>query len=511
MPSSSSEPEKYSIDEMMDRLKSAPSESPEEGELVTRADGTQAIRVRKRKRRSSQPVKREQRASRQMRIFQVSAALVLVFVTALFIGGAVIYANSSPFREGLLSKIEQASGAEVEIQQFRINPKTANAAGLTMKWPAGNILDSLTLQALSAEVFPSTFLGKVMKGEEVSAGDARLVLKYPEAGENTRNFPAPEGLLPIRFNRYRAPSLSLTLGEPAAPVIKIAKSEVSLNPETENGRALLNFYRGDIGIAGWPKLRLDRALIGIRGDEFEVINLRVLHESDSRGIFDLSGKVYPYQPDHLSSLQVVAQSFQIEGFTGPSLGRLVSGRIDSTSSTKSNFLSFQPTADSAPTLEIAFQVSPSSQIELRGFPFLLALSQALDDPWFQSPVFEVDAGGTIHRENGVVTLRDLNFESKGRMAVRGRISMAANQQLSGQLEVGVAEAMLASSKTPRLKTMFGAPKEGFRWVSLKIGGPVATPSDNFKDIFLAAAAPTSEASAPDEEEVSTFEQLTRPK
>ncbi len=511
MPSSSSEPEKYSIDEMMGRLKSSPSESPEEGELVTRADGTQAIRVRKRKRRSHQPAKIEQKASRRMRIVQVSAALILVFLTAFFIGGAIIYANSSPFREGLLRNIKQASGAEVEIQQFRINPKTANAAGLTLKWPAGNILDSLTLQALSAEVFPATFLGKMMKGEEVSASDATLLLKYPEAGESTRNFPAPDGLLPIRFNRYRVPSLSLTLGEPAAPVIKLTKSEVSLNPETENGRALLNFYRGDIVLEGWPKLRLDRALVGIRGDEFEVINLRVLHEIDSRGTFDLSGKIYPYQPDHLSSLQVLVQSFQIEGFTGPALGRLVSGRIDSTSTTKSNFISFLPTADSAPTLEISFQVSPSSQIELRGFPFLLALAQTLDDPWFQSPVFEVDAGGTIHRENGVITVRDLNFESKGRMAVRGKLTMASDQQLSGQLEVGVAEAMIASSKTPRLKTMFGPPKEGFRWISLKIGGPVATPSDNFKDIFLAAASTTSEATAPDEEEGSTFEQLTRPK
>ena len=48
-----SEPEKYSIDEMIDRLKNPPDEEPiEKGELVTRADGSQAIRVRKRKRRS---------------------------------------------------------------------------------------------------------------------------------------------------------------------------------------------------------------------------------------------------------------------------------------------------------------------------------------------------------------------------------------------------------------------------------------------------------------------------
>ena len=46
--------------------------------------------------------------------------------------------------------------------------------------------------------------------------------------------------------------------------------------------------------------------------------------------------------------------------------------------------------------------------------------------------------------------------------------------------------------------MFGPASEGFRWISLKIGGPVATPSDNFKDIFLAATAPPSEATTPAE-------------
>ncbi len=143
MSASPSEPEKYSIDEMMDRLKNAPSGNPEDGELVTRSDGTQAIRVRKRKRRSSQPLKKEQQVTRRVRIVQVTAALILAFLVALVIGGAIIYANSSPFREGLVHKIEQASGASAEIGQFRMNPKTANAGNLTLKWPPGNILSSV--------------------------------------------------------------------------------------------------------------------------------------------------------------------------------------------------------------------------------------------------------------------------------------------------------------------------------------------------------------------------------
>lgn len=50
-------PDQYSFDEIMERLKKSHGADlgPDDGELVTRADGTQAIRIRKRKRRSHQP------------------------------------------------------------------------------------------------------------------------------------------------------------------------------------------------------------------------------------------------------------------------------------------------------------------------------------------------------------------------------------------------------------------------------------------------------------------------
>lgn len=57
--SAPSELENYSINEIMERLKSRPADkSIDQGELVTRADDTQAIRVHRKKRRSHQPTKK---------------------------------------------------------------------------------------------------------------------------------------------------------------------------------------------------------------------------------------------------------------------------------------------------------------------------------------------------------------------------------------------------------------------------------------------------------------------
>ncbi len=506
-----SEPEKYSIEEMMERLKDSPIGNPEDGELVIRPDGSQAIRVRKRKRRSSQPLKESHQRTRRARIVQVTAAMILVFLAAMVIGGAIIYANSKPFRENLIRKIEQSSGAAVLLEQFRMNPKTANAGNITLKWPASNVLESLKLRGLTAEVFAASFLGNAMTGEEISISDATLALQIPQPGEALRSAPALVGDLPIRFNRYRTPTFNLTMGDPKTPLLGLLKSEGSLNPETANGRAQLSLYKGDIAIAGWPKLRLDRGLIEFRGDEADIIGLRVLHESDNRGAFELSGTVAPYRADQISSLDVRLESFELSGIVGTALGKIFSGKIDSVPVATSNFLSFQPNENPSLTLDVAFRASPNSQIEVQQFPFLLGLAQGLDDPWFQHPVFEGDAGGMIHREGDVIILRELNFESKGRMALRGEISMALNQTLSGSLQLGIAEAMIASAKITRLNSMFGPAQEGFRWITLKVSGRAAAPADNFKEIYASTPVAPREKPAPAASEKSSFEDLTRPK
>jgi hypothetical protein len=506
------EPEKYSIDDMMDRLQAGPSENPEDGELVTRADGSQAIRVRKRKRRSNQPHKEQGYRTRRIRIMQVSATLVLVFIAVFAIGGAIIYANSSPFRHSLTRKIEQTSGATVELQQFRMNPKTANATQLSLAWPDGNILKTLSLQNLAAEIFPASFFGKTMTGEEITAGYGLIALQFPKPGHPLRNSRANEGFSAIRFNRYRIPTLDITLGNPSAPVIKLGKTEGSLSPQNVSGRPQLSLYHGDLVIDGWPKLRMDRALVEIRGNEADIIGMRILHDTDDRGALVCSGTVAPYTSGQRSSLAVKLEAFQLSGITGPALGRLFSGRVDSFPAPKSNVLSFLPAENSAAILDIAFRASPTSQIEILGFPFLFALSQTLDeDPWFLNPIFEGDAGGVVHREGGIVSLRNIDLQSKGRLALRGEISMATDQSLTGNLQVGLAEAMIAASQSSRLKSMFGPPKEGFRWITLKIAGSAAAPTDNFKELYSATTVAPRDSSAPAGHQRSTFEELTRPK
>lgn len=511
MPEAPREPEKYSIDEMMERLKGRAPESAANGELVTREDGSQAIRVRKRKRRSSQPHKEKQKRAKWVRVVQVAAVVLVLFVGILGIGGGMLFANSAPFRESLLAKISRTTGAEAKMLSFRMNPKTANAVRLDLAWPEGNVLERLTLDGISAQVSPSSFLGSSFSGDEVTINNGYLALRPPATGKPLTLAPSDAGVSPIQFKQFRIPTLQVTIGSPTQPALSLTRSEASLGFKPGGGPQL-RLYQGDLVIQGWPKLRLDRALVDLSKEQANVIQFRVLHESDGRGSIDLSGAVSPYRTDQDSKLAVTMDSFPLSGLLGPQLARLVSGRISSGPASDANRLTFRPSAKADSVFESSFVLSPGTALDMQGFPFLFTLARELGDEWFERPIFEGDAEGIVRRENGTVTLGKLNIENKGRLALKGSIRMDSGGNLGGDLEVGLTDAMIASSKNPSLGRLFGDSDGNYRWVSLKISGTASNPGDNLKQLLTSGAERSRSEPAPaSPSRPPTFEELTRPR
>lgn len=505
-----SEPEKFSIDEMMERLKNPPTEAPiEEGELVTRADGTQAIRVRKRKRRSHQPHKEELRHQRRARMIQVSCAVIVVLLAVFTMGVAIIYANSAPFRENIVRMISQSSGTRVELEQFRVNPTRANAGRLLLSWPEGNAMRELAMRGVTAAIAPSSFLGKSFIGEEVTANEGNLSLALPQSGEPLRAMPPADGPMPVRFTRYAISRLHVKVGDPVQPLIHMRDIEASLQPFNDNGRPQLLLNRGDISIRGWHQIKLDRSHIEFRGSEVDIVGMRLLHQNDNRGFIDLSGTVSPYNTARPSKLDLRLENFLLTGIAGPDMGELISGRIHSVTSLDSNQLTFTPDSGSSASLAVSFCNSPTHAIELGGFPFLASLARLLEDNWFERPVFEIDATGTLRRNGQEIAFENLKFEHKGRMMLRGNLTMGADRRLSGQLEVGIAEAMVRAASNRRIDAMTGPAKDGFRWLNLTISGNVKNPGDNFLELLDSSKPGTQPADGPSAGTPS-FEDLTTP-
>lgn len=502
------EPEKFSIDEIIDRLKNPPNEEPlREGELVTREDGSQAIRVRKRKRRSHQPQRAELKHQRRIRMIQVSAVLVVMLMAVFAFGSAIIYANSAPFREKIMRMIGTSSGAQVKLEQFRVNPARAVAGQVILTWPEGNVMRELAVKGASAEISPSSFFGKSLVGEEITSSQGILSLAVPKPGEPLCATPSVEGQKQIRFNRYAIPKLQIRLGDPAQPLGMIQDSEGSFQPDNANGRPQLLLARGAITFRGWPKIRLDRSHIEFRSGQIDIIGMRLLHESDNRGTMELDGTVSPYAADRQSVLAVRLESFLLSGIAGSEMERLVSGRVNSVATPKSNTLSFACSSEPATTLAVSFRNTSSWPMEIHGFPFLANLARAMEDNWFEHPVFEIDATGALLRTDSAVTLKELDLQNKDRMAVRGRLTATSDRQLSGELRIGIAAAMVRTAPDRRLDALAGPLEDGYRWLTLKIGGTPQAPTDDFLKLLEAAGSKPA-AAAPG---IPNFEELTAPR
>lgn len=509
MPDNSQEPENYSIDDMIDRLKRrSADETGESGELVTRSDGTQAIRVRKRKRRSQQPHKDEITKTRRMRIMQVSGAFLLLVLVGLAAGGALIFGNSPHFRNRLTAGIQTITGSSVEMNEFRVNPKTANATLVDLTWPEGHLLRHLRLRMLNAHIFPASFLGNSLSGDEITAGQAELTLDFPVASQ-PRVAEAPQSKpMDIRFKRYATNNLRLSLGSKSAPVLWLRDSEFTLQDQGPNQRPQLLVNRGTISIPGAPTWRLERGHIEFRSDDIDVIGLRLLHETDNRGHMKLFGTVQPFESDRQSTLAVELDTFPFDGLVGERLGKIFTGRVNTSEVVSSNFFSFTPTPETNGVLAVTFENSVATPFEVVGFPAFALLARLLEDNWFERPVFETDVSGTVRRADGEIVIGDLSCENRSRISLKANLRATKDHRLTGTLRMGVAESMLQASPNRRLESVFGESRNGFRWVELAISGRADAPLDNFSALYDAAAAPA--ATLPGGTGSPSFEDLTAP-
>ena len=295
MPPNPAEPEKYSLDDMLDRLQAKPpGEDDGDGELVTRADGSQAIKVRKRKRRSKQPHKEAAKRSTRVRVAQIASAVILLILLVTALAGTVVYINSAAYRASVIAKFNATTGADTEFIQFRANPAASDVARANLRWPEGNALKFLTMVDIHAKGLFGGIAGGRWSVDEVSAGSATLHLDTPRAGEPRRSTPAPTGKPPVGIGRLAVNSLDVNVGDPVNPALQFLKTEASFYPENaQGGRPSVRLFRGDVKIPGWPDLRLNRGHFEFGGPETEIVTLRLLHATDNTGSVDLSGKLDP--------------------------------------------------------------------------------------------------------------------------------------------------------------------------------------------------------------------------
>ena len=99
-------------------------------------------------------------------------------------------------------------------------------------------------------------------------------------------------------------------------------------------------------------------------------------------------------------------------------------------------------------------------------------------------------------QNGDFAFQNVVLESAGFLRVEGSVSVSKNKQLLGELQVGVAPALLNGIPGARSR-VFTREADGFVWTPVSVGGSIDAPTENLSSRLVAAAGGAAlEAVAP---------------
>jgi hypothetical protein len=512
MPSPDPEPENYSIDDMMDRLRSR-GEGGRDGEaqLVVRDDGTQVYRMRKRKRRSHQPKKEKEKRERRFRVAQVAAAFGLVAVSGLALLGSVVYLNSGAYRDSILSRIRTWTGAEAQITQFRVTPVSAAADLVELTWPESSMLESLKLSGVRADLRVSSMFGGAWKGSEMVAGNGgTLVLRKPAGTAAAAKLPR-SGDCPFQF-RYRSPKLSVVMGDPASPAVWLNGSEATLSVlDPAATTANLQFEGGDLKIAGWGDFGLKLASLQIEPSGMRLGTLRMSPAKEKQGEIEITN------PDSLpldfdggeTAMTMLVTRVPLSVLSGPSFGSWLSATVESADKGTNGSFLFKGGEVPSFSCRVPFQSAAASESGLSGLPLLPILAKEIGESWYRAPRFDLEFAGTVARDGGSAVVEDLKLEARGRLTVTGRVACDAAGALSGTLDIGLPEAAIADASIP-LRRVFERRDDGYAWAKVAISGTGAKPADDLAQQLQDAATKVAPASSGPKATEDEFFDLTKP-
>lgn len=475
--SSSQDNSQYSVDEMMANLKRGDRQkqrrsSGREGELVTREDGTQVVKVKRRKRRSKQPEKPKKQTlspkAKWVLLGSIIGVLLLIVVAIIFI---IAKYNGRTFTESTEAKIAEISGAsETAVTQLRVTPVSAKAGKFELSWDRHSFLNQATLNNLRADIKATSFFGSDWVGEEVVASTGKVYFQTPVSLAETSHDPVPS---PYQFGSYRCNELDIHFGDErdAPSIIALQMSQRKM----ENERYQFVFQDGLIQVPNWPELTLASGVITLNSQYAEIETLLGTTGHTTTGQLSISGRISRAM-NKAVSLDINAKDYPIHDLLGKELGRIIQGTCTSSTGT----LSYDYQKSSVAGLSFVLPFS-STDIQLTELPMLAALKDLTGNTDYVRPIFR-NSRGTITRTSEGVSINDIAWISSSLLTIRGNLHMGDDKKLSGTLDIGVPSTAFHSDPP----APFEGPKDGLYHATVTISGTIHNPYDNLGEQIKAA-------------------------
>lgn len=475
-----SDQDNYTIEEMMQRLRNRErAQSEKAPELVTRPDGSQVMRVRKRKRRSRQPHKEREAQSRKRMLVVSALVTVLVVAAALGVLAWIVFLNSAGYRERILARIGDWSGAEVEVKQFRATPFSIGAGSFELDWPDSAPVRKLTVNSLRGDLRMSSHLTGEWSGQRLEAASGVLELAAASGEPAPHDIPATRYPFdfPVEVGR-----LAVKFGEGKSPALQVSDAQASFTvPDIKHPASNVVLMNGRTRIGSWGAFQLKFASLRLSPEGTRVGNIQLVPEGDADAEVRLLGDDLPVLAlrGGESELEVRLDNVPSSVAFGAGLGKLIDGRFETPEPDKERGVCFVDVSR-LDSLRLVVPVRATLQVAptMLHLEMFATLAKQLDNPRLERPRFESEARAELRRDAEGVRLGKIDFSSHGSLRVTGELAATSGGELSGELEVGLPESQVENSLDRSIDAVFARASQGYRWATVKVSGTVDNPADD---------------------------------
>ena len=458
----------------MKTLRDGERKKEEAGEVVTRDDGTVARRVRKRKRRSEQSAKDVPEKEKKSLVIKASI-LVGSFLLLLMAGVFMIAAkNSGSHTKKLEEKISEWTGAETKLSGVKMAPAGIGVDRAHFQWDNSRYLRSADFRLLRGDAKITSFLGAKLGGQQIGGSSGTLLIAAPV--EAAKASSASKSEEPLNFQRYYCDALNVEFG--GDKVLGIFRAETSLRHINGEGYRV-TVGGGMLALKGWDRFSIENALMMVSADEVNLVSLRLqsptTDSQTTNSVISLSGKI-PLKLGADVQLDIETDGFPAESLMGQSVGRFFPGMIRKFEMGVVNFKVGDPNLKN---IIIPFS---GNFMNLESFAFLSDIELLFDDAGKGAFFFDSNIEGVYRwtpQAAGIEKFKAANDNFK----VSGSVVVGAKGELRGQLDLSISLGLIKGD--PELRNLPGFQNivnEGYALVRVTLGGTVAQPKDNFKQV-----------------------------
>ncbi|MDB4274757.1 hypothetical protein N9846_03150 [Akkermansiaceae bacterium] len=463
----------------MKTLREGERRKDEEGEVVTRDDGSVARKVRKRRRRSEQTKNSAPEKEKKSLVLKASL-FVGAFLLLLMVGVFTVAAfNSGSYTGKVEARASEWTGAEVKIAGLRMMPGNISATKADFRWDESYYLDHLELKTISGDAKVTTFTGAKLGGQQVGGNAGSLSVRVPN-GTRELGEPISVGDFPFDFHRYFCNSLDVTFGENDDLVV--IRAETSLRHINGEGFRL-TAGGGQLALKGWDRFPIENALLKFSPGEVDLVSLRLLSppskNQTTNAVLSLSGKI-PLELGAEAQLDVTTEGFPFDVLMGNSLGSFFPGMIRrfEKEGVEMGVVNFKVGDAGLKNIILPFD---GNFLEMKRFGFLSDIEQLFVNSGKGAFFFDSNIKGTYRWTPEGSGIEDLSAKNDN-FQVSGNVIVTSKGELRGRLTLLISLGLIKGDDKLKHLPGFRNTAEGYAKVTINLGGTVSQPKDDFKQV-----------------------------